>query len=112
MEMGIGLNEEYNFTLLFGFDLVVVSGAAEVFKVELEALLLALAVFEVTGLTIVIYIPTTLIYPLLKTIDLIQLFDSVLCTYLSTPPLKGIVPDDVELVDHLSSFGITALTGG
>jgi hypothetical protein len=59
-------------------------------RLELEALLLALADFDVTGLTIMSYIPTILIYPLRKTIDLIQLFDSVNDTYLSTPPPQGI----------------------
>jgi hypothetical protein len=112
MEIGIGLNEEYNSTLLFDFDFVEVSGADAAFKAELEALPLALAVFDVTNLTIVSYIPTILMSPLLKTIDLIQLFDSVLYVNLNTLPLKAAVPDDVELVDHLSSFGINPLTGG
>jgi hypothetical protein len=88
MEIGIGLNEEYNFTLLFDFDFELVSGTEEVFKLELEALPLALAVFDITGLTIVSYIPTTLMCPLLKTIDLIQLFDSVLYVNLNTPPSR------------------------
>lgn len=96
MEIGIGLNEEYSFTLLFDFDFIEVSGADVTFRAEVEALPLALAVFDVTGLTIVSYIPTILIYPLLKTIDLIQLFDSVLYVNLNTTPYKAIVPDDVD----------------
>ena len=113
MEMEIGLNEEYNFTLLFDFDFVEVSGAAEDFKLELEAFLVAFDELDLTGLTIMSYISSILVYCSLKTIrDLIQLFDSVLCTYLNTPPFKVFVPDDVELVDHLSSFGINPLTGG
>jgi hypothetical protein len=90
MEIGIGLNEEYNFTPLFDFDFVEFSRADVAVRLELEALLLALADFDVTGLTIMSYIPTILIYPLRKTIDLIQLFDSVNDTYLSTPPPQGI----------------------
>jgi hypothetical protein len=53
MDIGIGLNEEYNFTLLLDFDFVEFSGADVAFRVEVEALPLALAVFEVTGLTMV-----------------------------------------------------------
>jgi hypothetical protein len=88
MEIGIGLNEEYNFTLLFDFDFVVVSGAAEDFELELEAFVVAFDELDLTGLTMVSYIPTTLMSPLLKTIDLIQLFDSVLYVNLSTPPSR------------------------
>ena len=63
MEIGIGLNEEYNFTLPFDFDFEVVSKAEVDFRVELEALLLALTGFDVTGLTIMSYISSTLMYP-------------------------------------------------
>jgi len=62
MEIGIGLKEEYNFTLLFDFDFELVSGADVAFKLEVEALLLALTGFDVLGLTIVSYIPTAFIH--------------------------------------------------
>jgi hypothetical protein len=88
IEMGIGLNEEYNFTLLFDFDFELVSGADVDFRVELATLPLALADFDVAGLTMLSYISSILVYCSLKTIDLIQLFDSVRCTYLSTPPSR------------------------
>jgi hypothetical protein len=77
MEIGMGLNEEYNFTLLFDFDFVEVSGAAEDFELELEAFVVAFDELDLTGLTIMSYIPTILVHCSLKTIDLIQLFDSV-----------------------------------
>jgi hypothetical protein len=77
MEIGIGLNEEYNFTLLFDFDFVVISGAT-VDVDELEAFVIAFDELDLTGLTMV-YIPNTLVYCSLKTTDLIQLFDSVSC---------------------------------
>ena len=87
MEIGIGLNEEYSLTLPFDFNFELVSKADVDFRVELEALLLALTGFEVTGLTIMRYISSTLICSALKT-DLIQLFDSVRYTYLFTPAIK------------------------
>ena len=66
MEIGIGLNEEYNLTLPFEFDFEkLVSKADVAFKIELEALLLALTGFDETGLTIMSYISTILMYPLL-----------------------------------------------
>ena len=52
MEIGIGLNEEYNFTLLFDFDFVVISGAAVDFDLELEACVVAFDELDLTGLTI------------------------------------------------------------
>jgi len=94
MEIGIGLNDEYNFTLLFDFDFKLVSGADLAFRVEVEALLLALTDFDVLGFTIMA------IYrlhssTLLKTIDLIQLFDSI--PYLLKYSYhQGVVPDDVN----------------
>jgi len=75
MEIGIGLNEEYNFTLLFDFVFVVISGATVDFD-EVGALVV-FDELDLTGLTIMSCIPTILMYPLLKTIHLIQLFDSV-----------------------------------
>jgi len=56
------LNEEYNFTPLFNFDFELVCGADSAFRVEVEALLLALTDFDVLGLTIVSYIPTAFIH--------------------------------------------------
>jgi len=65
MEIGIGLNEEYSLTLPFNFDFGLVSKADVAFKVELEALLLALTGFAMTGLTIMSYISSILMHPLL-----------------------------------------------
>ena len=64
MEIGIGLNEEYNFTLLFDFDFVVISGAAVDFDLEAEAFVVAFDELDLTGLTIMSYIPTTLTHTL------------------------------------------------
>ena len=63
IEIGIGLNEEYSFTFPFDFDFELVSRADVAFRVELDAFLLALTGFDVTGLTIMSYISSTLMYP-------------------------------------------------
>ena len=66
MEIGIGLNEEYSLTLPFDFNFELVSKADVDFRVELEALLLALNGFAMTGLTITSNILSTLMSPRLR----------------------------------------------